>query len=194
MIKQRSFGFLVIAAAGLVLCGCGENKQIDVDSNMMLGGLSSKDFRGVCFKMTQSLITLPQIQNAKRPPRIAFSQVTNKSDEIIDTQGFLEKMRTELIKNSGGKVIFLDRDILKQTMDERDMKDAGQFTGDTSKQMKGADYFLAGTITGITNARGRKSTNYMRMAFRLTDSNTNEIIWEDDYEIQYYHKAGIYDR
>ncbi|HPS53597.1 MAG TPA: CsgG/HfaB family protein, partial [Phycisphaerae bacterium] len=161
---------------------------------LMLGGLSSKDFRGVCFKMTQSLITLPQIQNAQRPPKIAFAKVTNKSDEIIDTQGFLEKMRTELIKNSNGKVVFIDRENIGQIMDERDMKDAGQFTGETTKKMLGADYLLAGTITGITSARGRKSTNYMRLAFRLTDANTGVIIWEDDYEMKYYHKAGLYDR
>lgn len=183
-----------LVSSMLLLSGCGEKKQLDVDSNLMLGGLSSKDFRGVCFKMSQSLIRLPQIQDANKPPIIAFAKVSNKSDEIIDTQGFLEKMRTELIKNAAGKIMFVDRENIRQIMDERDMKDSGEFSGSSERKMLGADYLLAGTITGMSRARGRESTSYMRLAFRLTDASTGLIIWEDDYEMKYYNKAGTFDR
>ncbi len=182
-------GVLIFMAAG-----CGESKKVDVDTDMMLGGLSSQDFRSVCFTMSQSLVRLPRIQKAASPPRVAFARVTNKSNEIIDTRSFLEKMRTELIKNAGGKIVFLERQNLKQIMDEQDMKLMSGAGAAGGTKPFGADYLLAGTITGITRARGRESTSYMRLAFRLTGTGTGVIIWEDDYEMKYYRKAGVYDR
>ena len=183
--------------AGILCClavGCGERKKVDVDTDMMLGGLSSQDFRSVCFKMSQSLVRLQQIQKAETPPKISFAKVTNNSNEIIDTRSFLEKMRTELIKNAGGKMVFLERQNLKQALDEQDLKSAGGNVPASKLKILGADYLLAGTINGITRARGRESTSYMRLAFRLTDTGTGAIIWEDDYEMKYYYKAGAYDR
>ena len=112
---------------------------------------------------------------------------------ISSVRIFSRKLRTELIKNSGGKMVFLERQNLKQSLDEQDLKAA---TGGSTGKLKilGADFLLAGTITGITRARGRESTSYMRLAFRLTDTATSAIIWEDDYEMKYYYKAGAYDR
>jgi len=84
------------------------------------------------------------------------------------------------------------RDTARQSMDERDIRISG--TGNAGKPMLGADYFLAGTITGIRRSRGRESTSYMRFAFRLTDADTSAIVWEQDYEMKFYQKSGIYDR
>jgi PBP1b-binding outer membrane lipoprotein LpoB len=187
----------VLAVAGMMMVGgCGEDSQrIDVDSEdlSLTAGVSSKDFRTVCYQMSQSLIRLPQIQKAHTPPKIAFTKVTNNSDELLDTDDFLYKMRTELIKNSQGKMLFLDRDMTKQLMDEQMLKDAGERTGHGGTLM-GADYFLAGRIESIRHARGRETTNYMRFSFRLTQASTGAIVWEDDYEMKTYHKSGVYDR
>jgi len=191
MKKQLLFH---VAISCCLITGCGESKKIDVDTDMMLGGLSSQDFRSVSYKMAQSLVRLQRIQKAETPPNIAFAKVTNKSNEIIDTNSFLGKMRTELIKNAAGKMVFLERKNLKQALSEQDLKrSSGRAVSETTKIL-GADYLLAGTITGIKRARGRETTSYMRLAFRLTDTSTGAIIWEDDYEMKYYYKASVYDR
>ena len=101
-------------------------------------------------------------------------------------------MRTELLNNSQGKIEFLDHELARQIMDEKDLKISGM--GSAGKPMLGADYFLAGTIAGIRRSRGRESTSYMRFAFRLTDASTSAIVWEQDYEMKFYQKSGIYDR
>ena len=191
-MKKRLLFYAAISCC--LIAGCGESKKIDVDTDMMLGGLSSQDFRSVSYKMAQSLVRLQRIQKAQTPPNIAFAKVTNKSNEIIDTNSFLGKMRTELIKNAAGKMVFLERQNLQQALSEQDLKlSSGRAVPETTKIL-GADYLLAGTITGIKRARGRETTSYMRLAFRLTDTGTGAIIWEDDYEMKYYYKASVYDR
>ena len=111
-------GFLLSALAALGGCA-GQTARMDLDSedDALLGAMSSKDFRAACFQMAQSLIRLPQIQNAANPPTLAFTEVVNASDELFSTDDLLYKIRTELIKNCGGKILFLDRDILDQMRD-----------------------------------------------------------------------------
>lgn len=194
---RRGFVLVTLTLLGVVCAaGCGQStKRIDPDSDdALMGGISSKDFRSVCVEMSQSLVQIKAIQQADKAPRIAFAQVKNNSDEVLDTQGFLEKMRTQLLTNSEGKVEFLDRELVKQILDEKDLKLSGTMSGSPGGAMHGADYFLAGTITGIRRARGRESTSYMRLAFRLTDANSSAVVWEHDYEMKFYQKSGIYDR
>jgi len=178
------------------IAGCGRTERIDVDAedDTITMGISSKDFRTVSSEMTQSLIRLPQIQSAPTSPRIAFTEVVNNSDELFSTDDFLYKMRTELIKNAQGKMVFLDRDILRKVMDEKSLKEGGVYSGTDRKLILGADYFLSGRVESIRKARGSESTVYMRFSFRLTDASTSAIVWEDDYEMKKYHKAGTYDR
>lgn len=184
-----------LALATLIVAGCGgKAERIDVDEDLGLTtGVGSQDFRSVCYQMTQSLVQLPQVQRADNPPKIAFTEVKNNSDELMDMDDFLYKMRTELIKNAQGKLLFLDRDIAQAMMEEKLLKESGEMSGSTGKMM-GADYFLSGRVESISGARGREQTKYMRFSFRLSQASTGAIIWEDDYEMKKYQKAGIYDR
>lgn len=194
--KLNLVSFMVALFAIIPLIGCAKHERVDVDSeDTLLGGMSSKDFRDCCFKMAGEMIAIPKIQKAKNPPNIVVYKMENKSDELIDTESFLDKMSTELVKNSEGKVQFLDRKMFKQILDEKTMKEGGIVVSErTEKQALGADYFLTGMISGNTRARGKESTTYLRISFRLTDAQTSVEVWKDDYEVKYYHKSGVYDR
>lgn len=202
MSRQRSFGglagILVLALAAVLSAGgcAGNTARIDVDSedDAVGGALGSKDFRAVCFEMAQSMVQLPQIQRAASPPTVAFVEVENRSDEILDSDAMLYKMRTELIKNSGGKIVFLDRDIIDRIKKERMDKDRGRVTTSGGKAMYGADFFLTGRIESIRKTRGRTQTQYMRLSVRLTDASSSAIVWENDYEMKKLVMAGVYDR
>ena len=183
----------VLAALG----GCaGQTARMDLDSedDALLGAMSSKDFRAACFQMAQSLIRLPQIQNAANPPTLAFTEVVNASDELFSTDDLLYKIRTELIKNCGGKILFLDRDIIDQIRTERRDKDLGKVTTSGSKPVYGADLFMSGRVESIRRSRGRTQTQYMRLSVRLTDASSSAILWENDYELKKLVRAGVYDR
>jgi PBP1b-binding outer membrane lipoprotein LpoB len=187
-----------ILAGTLVLAwGCGPRTgRMDPDSedDALIGAIGSKDFRSVCYQMAQSLVRIPQIQNAANPPTIAFTSVVNASDELFSTDDFLYKMRTELVKHTGGKMVFLDRDVLTEIQAEERAKQRGKVTRSDSKPLYGADFFLAGRVESIRRTRGRHETMYMRLSFRLTDAASSAIVWEDDYEVKKYRQAGVYDR
>lgn len=195
----------LLGLAGLLLClggvalagGCsGQTARMDVDSedDAMQGAIGSKDFRAVCFEMAQSVVRLPQIQNASSPPTIAFFEMVNNSDELVNAEDILYKIRTELIKNSAGKMVFLDRDAIEKIKAERRDKERGKVTASSDKALYGADFFMSGRIEGIRRTRGRRETEYIRIAVRLTDAQTSGIVWENDYEFKKLFIAGAYDR
>jgi PBP1b-binding outer membrane lipoprotein LpoB len=193
----RIAGGLLMVLACLAAAGCaGQTGRMDPDSedDAVRGALGSKDFRSACFEMAQSMVQLPQIQRAAKPPTIAFVEMENRSDELFDADSLLYKMRTELIKNSAGKMTFLDRDIIDKIRQERLDKDRGRVTTSSDKPVFGADYFLAGRIESIRRTRGRVETKYMRISVRLTDAHSSAIVWENDYEVKKLALAGVYDR
>jgi penicillin-binding protein activator len=181
---------------GLAVAGCvAETNRVDIATDE--GGdteTSSKDLVTVAQNMSRSLVQLPQITNAKTPPRIAFADVKNETNEIINKNMFVEKMRTLLLKNAGGRMVFLDREISEQIMKERGAKRAGMIGSSGSKILSGADYFLTGKLSSIDKQSGGKRSTYTRYAFRLTDAESSDILWEDEYEVKKVGSAGWYDR
>lgn len=186
---------LIISAISIFIAGCtGTTTQLNPDelSNIEQGsGMTSQDFRSVAQRLARSLIVLPQIQDALTPPKIALVRVTNNSDEYINGDMFLNKMRTDLIKYSQGKILFLDRSIIETIEKENRDKARGRRTTGVQNTPYGADFFLTGTIESIRNAAGRGKTTYLRYSFRLTDAGSSVIIWEDDYEIKRHLKSSV---
>jgi len=178
-----------------LLVGCtGETKRMDPDqlSDAELGaGITSQDFRSIAQRMARSLVTLPQIQNATTPPKVAFASVINNSNDYIDGDAFLRKMRTELVKNAQGRVMFLDRAIIDQIEKENRDKSRGKRTAAGEQTPLGADFFLTGTIDAIDKVAGAGRTNYLRLSFRLTDAGSSAVVWEDEYEIKKHSTTGI---
>jgi len=188
---------LAAALAAAAAAGCSaQSARMDVDSedDALLGAMGSKDFRAVCFEMAQSIVRLPQIQGAANPPTVAFTEMVNQSDELFSADDLLYKMRAELVKNCGGKIVFLDRDIIDRIKAERRDQDRGKVTSSSDRALYGADFFLAGRVESIRRTRGRLETKYMRVAVRLTDARSSAIVWENDYEMKKLVMAGVYDR
>ena len=115
--------------------------------------------------------------------------------EFLDDKMFLEMIRTNLIKYSDGKYVFLDRDISEEIERERQDKRSGerQAAGEL-RQKYGADYFLTGTISAIDRFEGTLRTVYTRYAFRLVDAETEVVVWEDSYETKKTGKTPVHQR
>ena len=178
-MNERLSVITAIFAAAL-FAGCtGETKRVDLDqgSDAEFGaGITSQDFRSISQRMARSLVQLEQIQNATNPPTIAFVSVANNSNDYIDGDSFLRKMRTELIKNSGGKIKFLDRAIDDAVQRENREKDRGKRTSSGDQTPLGADFFLTGTIDSIDRVAGGGRTMYLRLSFRLTEAGSSAIV------------------
>lgn len=53
-----------------------------------------------------------------------------------------------------------------------------------------ADFVLSGEISGLAKRRGGKQSDYLLMTMQLVDPISNEILWEDGYEVKRSSKTG----
>lgn len=52
-----------------------------------------------------------------------------------------------------------------------------------------ANYIISGEISGLTQKNSSDSTDYVLVTVQLTDPESNEIIWEDGYEVKYWKRT-----
>ena len=156
-------------------------------------GVESQDLVAVSDKMSRAIMSIPQIANASTPPIIVLDPVENKTRFPINKDIFLTRIRSELNKKSMGKVTFLARDRMAALEKERNLKREGAVTAtsDPGKQeFLGANYFLTGSLEGLSTRTKAGTSDYILYAFQLIDARTSAIIWEDNAEIK---KQGLED-
>ena len=180
--------------AGLII-GCGEPTQRtsyrnpDDEDNLGGTGIDSGDVRTVCQKMSRELLATSEITQAQGRPRIALLRVRNRTRFRIDAEIFTEMMRDELINFASDKMVFLAREDVGAIEDERDDKREGRFDSASEKNLRGADYFLTGTLRSISKASNRGRSDYIVYMFRMVDAENDEIIWSGRYETK---KEGLW--
>jgi PBP1b-binding outer membrane lipoprotein LpoB len=156
-------------------------------------GVESQDLVAVTDKMSRNILGVQQIANASTPPIIVLDPVENKTRFPINKDIFLTRIRSELIKKSGGKVRFLARDRMAALEKERNLKREGAVTANSDPQkqeFKGADYFLTGSLEGLSTRNKAGTSDYVLYTFQLIDARTSDIVWEDNSEIK---KQGLED-
>lgn len=156
-------------------------------------GVESQDLVAVTDKMSRSILGIPEIANAASKPRIVLEPVTNNTRFPLNKDMFLKRIRVSLAEKALGKVSFLDREMMKTLERERDLKRSGQVTASadpTVNEFRGADYFLTGSLDGMTTRTSAGTSDYVLYSFRLVDARTSEIVWESSAEIK---KQGLED-
>ena len=156
-------------------------------------GIESQDLVAVTDKMARNILGVSQIASAATPPIIVLDPVENKTRFPINKDIFLTRIRSELNKKSGGKVTFLARDRMAALEKERNLKREGAVTASSDanvQEFKGADYFLTGSLEGLSTRTKAGTSDYILYAFQLIDARTSAIIWEDNAEIK---KQGLED-
>lgn len=156
-------------------------------------GVESQDLVAVTDKMSRSILTTPQINNAQGTPRVVLDPVINETRFPINKDIFLTRIRAELNSKARGKVIFLARERMAALEKERQMKQSGQVTASSDPnvvEFKGADFFLTGKLSGLSTRTSAGTSDYILYTFQLVDARTSDIIWEDSAEIK---KQGLED-
>jgi PBP1b-binding outer membrane lipoprotein LpoB len=156
-------------------------------------GVESQDMVAVTSKMSRSILAIPQIANATQPPFVVLNPVINNTRFQINKDVFLIRMRSLLNSQAAGKVSFLGRENADALKRERDLKIAGAVTASSDPnvvEFRGADYFLTGTLQGMSTRTSAGIGDYVLFAFQLIDARTSVIVWEDMYEIK---KQGLED-
>ena len=156
-------------------------------------GMESQDLVMVADKMARSILSIPQIANAATPPTIVLNPVDNQTRFPINKEIFLTSIRKNLNSKARGKVMFLARSQMAALEQERNMKREGSVTASADpniQEFKGADYFLTGTLQGLSTRTKAGTSDYILYAFHLIDVRTSAIIWEDSAEMK---KQGLED-
>ena len=156
-------------------------------------GIESQDLVAVTDKMARNILGVSQIASAATPPIIVLDPVENKTRFPINKDIFLTRIRSELNKKSGGKVQFLARERMAALEKERNLKREGAITSSSDanvQEFKGADYFLTGSLEGLSTRTKAGTSDYILYAFQLIDARTSAIVWEDNAEIK---KQGLED-
>jgi PBP1b-binding outer membrane lipoprotein LpoB len=156
-------------------------------------GVESQDLVAVTDKMARSVLAIPQIASAATPPIVVLDPVNNETRFPINKDIFLTRIRSELNSKCRGKVTFLARDRMAALEKERNLKREGAITSSSDanvQEFKGADYFLTGSLQGLSTRTKAGTSDYILYAFQLIDARTSAIIWEDNAEIK---KQGLED-
>jgi len=180
--------FVLGCAGRSVYVAPGETTQMDAE-------FSDTDMR----TMAQSMYNSLQSRLAKMMPAdaevpvVALINIKNKTSEHIDTNMVADKLQIEMLR--AGTLRFVDRTKIKEMAREFDLGGSGFVDPARAKsagKALGADYFLYGELSSIKKREGKTHLNYYRLSMKLTDAETNEIVWADDYEVKKRHdKAWI---
>ena len=156
-------------------------------------GIESQDLVMVADKMARSILAIPQIASAPTPPTIVLNPVDNQTRFPINKDIFLTRIRAQLNSKARGKVMFLARSQMEALEKERNLKREGSVTASTDpgvQEFKGADYFLTGSLQGLSTRTAAGTSDYILYDFHLIDARSSVIVWEDSAEIK---KQGLED-
>jgi PBP1b-binding outer membrane lipoprotein LpoB len=200
VVNMGSLVMLALAGLGCASYGVQNPRGVPVtemkadERGFVAGtGVESQDLVAVSDKMARSILGTAQIQKATGTPRVVLDPVINETRFAINKDIFLTRIRVELNKHAGGKVIFLARERMATLEREQQLKQSGQVTSSSDPnvvEFKGADFFLTGKLQGMTTKSNKGVSDYILYSFQLIDARTSDIIWEDSAEVK---KQGLED-
>lgn len=185
--------FLTVSCKGTV------DRRIDPDEPDAVGGavLDSQDIRAMADKMSRDIIASGILKSAT-PERTSFyiTGLRNDTSDTIDREIVLTKIRTELAKNLGRQIKILDRskEGMEEIQRERAAKRAGAVTSGELKGLAGSDYVLKGTIKERMKQAGKLKSVYYLVTFELTDLESGELSWTNDYEVKFESEKSVITR
>ena len=204
-MKHSIINFVFPLTTAVLMAGCASSgvKNPDgtgvtvmrPDESGFVGGtgVESQDLVAVTDKMARSVLSIPQIANAATPPIVVLDPVNNETRFPINKDIFLTRIRSELNSKTRGRVVFLARDRMAALEKERNLKREGAVTSSSDanvQEFKGADYFLTGSLQGLSTRTSKGTSDYILYAFQLVDARSSAIVWEDNAEIK---KQGLED-
>ncbi|HET8748994.1 MAG TPA: penicillin-binding protein activator LpoB [Ramlibacter sp.] len=167
-------------------------KDAATTSNRVAGvGVESQDVISMTDKMVRDILGTPQIAGRTQAPRIIVDDeyFSNESSSRLNKRAITDRLRVELNRSAGGRMIFLGRQYANMVAKERELKREGTFDAGTiraTKAQAGADFRLVGRITSMdaNSARSGVMSRYHQITFELIDMEYGNISWSGLYEFK----------
>ena len=186
----RLFSLLLILFLGACTTFSGEYADPDaveiIDTQW-----NETDARKTSEVLIQSMIKKPWLdehkaKNNKKLPTVMVDEIMNKTDEHIDTRMMSESIRNALINSR--KVRFVNKEARGKIHDEINYQSQSGMV-DASKAKKGgkqigAGYILSGKIASQVHTRGNLKTITYKTLLYLTNLESSELVWSEEYNIK----------
>jgi penicillin-binding protein activator len=195
---------LLCGLLGLLSTACHTtiDQRVDPDAPDQVGGaaLQSQDIKTMANKMARDIVASGALASAKPNAPITFfiTELRNESNDPINKTIILNKLRTELFKDMGGRVTIVDRSAegLDAVKREREAKRSGAVTQneDMKGSVLGSDYVLKGVIQDRVQQSGSLKSAYYLVTFELTDLETSALRWTNDYEAKFLSEKSVITR
>jgi penicillin-binding protein activator len=207
----RAAAAIMLVAAGACTAAIGAGSSTGsgalapqyVDPTVATAGISgigfeSQDIREMCDKMVRDLLAQPRFARATPSPRIIIddSRFKNESNQMVNLNLLVDRVRIELMRASQGRILFVSRQNVDLVEKEKQLKTSGRVdegAAEASRAIAGADYQLIGKIasqTTMSNKTGVRA-NYYQFSFEMLDLNNGLSVWGNLYDLK---KAGADDR
>lgn len=197
---RLSIVFLFVGILALGILGCGsrqftQGSYDDMSEERLLDDkFNETDMRQIADTMVKSLTESPVIRDAKKPPVVLVTLVSNRSEEHIDMKSMTDKIKVALIKS--GRFKFTEKENREEIANETEYQGQSGYVDPATAKKKGkqigAQYFLTGEITSRVQEAGSKKYVYYKCTFNLVNIETGVLDWADEKEIRkYYTKKSV---
>ncbi|MEY4762808.1 MAG: hypothetical protein RLZZ200_2664 [Pseudomonadota bacterium] len=160
-------------------------------------GVESQDIDAMVDVMSRDLLATQEIAGRTVAPRILCddSDFQNVGSQAFDKGMITDSIRVKLNRASKGRMVFVDRDSMARTLQERELKRSGVTdvgTTGLTKALAGADFRLKGKIRQLV---ARNNNNGMiqrrtQVTFEMVDNESGVLVWSNEYM---FTKAGADD-
>jgi hypothetical protein len=152
-------------------------------------GIESQDIISMTDKMMRDMLSTPVLAARATPPRVIIDSqyFHNDSSQRIDKDIITDRLRVDLNRAAGGRMIFVSRDDADMVAQERALKREGVTdtgtTGMTQAQF-GGDYRLRGRISTIDEADRKTGMvqRYTQITFEMVDLESGQSVWTNEYD------------
>jgi penicillin-binding protein activator len=189
------FAPVVCAMAALTFTSCASGPsrtvtRVSSDTQIDLSGRwNDTDAQQVANAMITDVLARPWLGDFtganQRKPVVIVGDVKNRSSEHIETLVFTKSLERELINS--GKVKFVASSDERSGVQNELLAQQSEASPETMKrlgQATGADFYLGGVITSVTDAVDGKRVVFYKVNLELINVETSEKVWIGDKEIK----------
>lgn len=188
-LSSQIFVLLLVAS---LFGGCAKKVVTRIDPNQQVdlsGRWNDTDSKLTAEAMMKDVLSRPWLTNftkAKgKQPVVIVGIISNKTDEYIQPETFINDMQRELINS--GMVRIVQNSVLREAM-RKERGDQQQFSSpETAKKFGkelGADFMMFGTLINTPDQEGKRKLNVYQVDLTLADMETNELVWSGNKKIK----------
>lgn len=191
MRKFSLVALLLLVGGFFIFTSCGPQKSvksISAAETSVDEDWSAEDLKKVSQSMFESVSQAKFLKSSKymtdKPRWMLSEELSNDTDEHINTRVIMEKIRTKLINNQIG--IFIDDQAVKKALEQQSLQQSDLYDNTKAAQvgkMVGAKLILRGRISNIRKTDGRTGLNFYNITLQVVDLETTQILWTDEYEM-----------